>query len=112
VQRTGIATVVALGLAGVSIALGMLYSASTDMARAELEARVAGYEMSEREAAPLLAAFDHPKRFLTALIAGTGGVACLGFGGVLGLFALFPARTPNRSDASPGDPSRPPDPRG
>ena len=90
-HRVFIAVCVALGLAGVSIALGTLYRSGLEIERAELEARLNGYELDESEQSLVLATFDRPGSFWTALVSGTLGASLLGLGGVLGLFVLADA---------------------
>ncbi|MEM7755456.1 MAG: hypothetical protein AAF297_07445 [Planctomycetota bacterium] len=87
-HRTLVAGCIAIGLVGVSIALGTLYQTELRIERAKLEAQLAGYELDDSEQSVLLATFDQRGPFLTALISGTAGVGLLGLGGVLGLFEL------------------------
>ncbi len=77
---------VALGLAGVSIALGCLYADFTRREGAWVELRTQSGQMSDEERQAVLQAWKGPDNFIPALLAGTLGVAALGAGA---LFALF-----------------------
>ncbi|MEM1166628.1 MAG: hypothetical protein AAGI30_10105 [Planctomycetota bacterium] len=95
-SRTGIASVVAPGLACVSIALGLLYLDGRRRERAYLEAVIRGDDLSEAEYDELLEAWGNLALFVPSLVSGTPGVALLGFGATLAVFELpaFRRRTP------------------
>ena len=101
--RMLVAACVALGLVGVSIALGTLYRSGLEIERAKLEAKLKGYELDESEQSLVLATFDQPGAFWTALVSGTAGVGLIGLGGALGTFELVSLlRRPIATDAVPG----------
>lgn len=103
-NRFLVAVLIGLGLMGLSIALGTLYLGEVEMSRAALEAELRGETLEESGQEALLATFDNPARFWTALVSGTVGVGMLGVGGVLALYQLASAwpggRTTGRHSAT------------
>lgn len=87
-KRIVIAMLVAIGLAGVGLALGLLYLDFTAREGAWVEAHLRGRELSREEQDQLLGAWETSRNFLPALVAGSVGVALCGAGLVLAAFEL------------------------
>lgn len=82
------AALCAIGLAGVSIALGLLYRDQSLQERALAELSIAYQRpLDASDNDDILAAWD-PGLWLGALVSGTAGVALLGAGGVVFLYDL------------------------
>lgn len=95
-RRLTIALCVALGLGGVSIALGMIYLDYVKREGAWVEAGMRGHDLTTDEQDTLLKVWTDKNSFVPALIGGTLGVVLLGLGGTLALFEL---RVFNRGQA-------------
>jgi ABC-type phosphate transport system permease subunit len=78
--RMTIAFLVAAGLAGVSIALGLLYFDFNAQQQARHEILLRGQALSQQQQDQLLEAWNSQKYGVPALIFGTLGVALLGAG--------------------------------
>lgn len=87
-KRFGIAACIALGLAGISVALGMLYLDFVRREGAWVEATMRGPTMNASQQDALLLAWTETPGFVTALTSGTIGVVLLGLGGVMMIFEL------------------------
>lgn len=87
-SRIVIVILIALGLAGVSIALGFIYMDFVKREGAWVEATQFGSTMSESERQAILDAWRDPGRGWAAFTAGTVGVALFGAGCVMTLFEL------------------------
>lgn len=87
-SRSVAVVLVALGLAGVGVALGLIYIDFREREGRWLElttrAKAHGDDPSQQDLAPW---FDHTHAY-AALGAGTAGVACLGAGFMMALFQL------------------------
>jgi hypothetical protein len=79
---------VALGMAGVAIALGFLYKDSVrrEGAWADLQSRIG--RVSEEERRAVLKAWEGPDHFMPALVSGTAGATALGAGLLIAVFEL------------------------
>ena len=110
-NRKVIALTIGLGLACLSIALGMLYLDFTAREGAWMEMRMKnGQSLTPAEQAKILEAWQPQRNVRYALLAGSLGVALLGGGGVLGAFEIWGARGRCRCRPDPSGPGHPASP--
>ena len=97
---------VALGLAGISVALGFIYIDFIEREGAWMELTARHGDLDESEEQELLAAWEDPGHAWPALGAGTLGVALLGSGVMLAAFQLPVFNKANQPAPLTSDPNQ------
>ncbi len=87
-KRAAAVILIALGLAGVSVALGFIYMDYVRREGAWVEATAFHHDLSREQRAEILRTWEDPGRGWWAFTTGTIGVACFGAGATLALFEL------------------------